>query len=122
MHGAVLLVMLAIDSSLDRIGLISLTVSFSFLLGGCGGPLTGIITSTEKNSIVISVGQADGVREGDIFWVWGKEAVPNGGVVTVRVGVIRIVKILGKHSALGEVSYGEAEAGQQAQRVGGGRR
>ncbi|MFQ5798682.1 MAG: hypothetical protein ACE5H0_08320 [Bacteroidota bacterium] len=122
MHDVVHLVMLAIDSSLQRIGLIFLTASFSFLLGGCGGPLTGIITSTEKNGIVISVGQADGVREGDIFWVWREEAVPNGGVVTVRVGIIRIVKILGKHTALGELFYGKAEAGQQAQRVEGGGR
>ena len=104
-------------SSRDKIGRIFVSVSLSFLLGGCGAPLTAIITSAEKSGIVISVGKEDGVREGDIFWVWQKEAVPKGGVLTVRVGKIRIVKILGEHSALGEVFYGEAAPGDHAQRV-----
>lgn len=67
--------------------------------------------------MVLSVGRSDGVHEGDVFWVWRRESILNGGTATTRVGKIRIVKILGDHSALGEVFYGKAVPGDHVQRV-----
>lgn len=104
---------------LRKIGAVLVSIFVGLFFQGCGGLLTGRVMGTENTLIVLSVGRADKVQEGDIFWVWRKETELNGGTATVRVGKIRVVDVLGEHSALGEVFYGKAEAGDQVQRVRG---
>ncbi len=75
------------------------------------------MTGEENTGVVLSVGEADGVREGDVFWIWRREKTSSGQTATARAGKIRIVRILGHHSSLGEVFYGTAETGDEVQRV-----